>query len=89
MKTIREHLLYYLALLGILAFGLFLIIFSSPNRTLQMIFLIGLSICYVLVGIVHHLVNHDLVGRIVVEYILIAMLGITAAFFIFRGGFGF
>lgn len=89
MKLVKEHLFYYLSLFALFVGGLLLIIFSSPNRVLQMIFLVGLSLCYVLVGIVHHLMNHDLVGKIVVEYVLIAMLGIAAAFFIFRGGFGF
>lgn len=89
MSKIKEHTLYYISLLGLLIGGLALIFFSSPNRGLQMIFLVGLSICYVLIGIIHHLMNHDLVGRIVLEYILIAALGIAAAFFIFRGGFGF
>ena len=89
MTKIKEHLFYYLALIGILLGGFLLIFFSSPNRNLQMIFLIGASICYALLGIVHHLINHDLVGKIVVEYILVAVLGIAAAFFIFKGGFGF
>lgn len=89
MTKIKEHMLYYLSLLGLLIGGLILIFLSSPNRDLQMIFLVGLSICYVMVGIIHHLMNHDLVGKIVVEYILIAVLGIAAAFFVFKGGFGF
>lgn len=89
MKKIKEHLFYYLSLLALLIGGLILIILSSPNRNLQMILLVGLSICYVLAGIIHHVLNHDLVGRIMVEYILVAGLGIAAAFFIFRGGFGF
>ena len=89
MTKIKEHLFYYLSLVGLLIGGLILIILSSPNRDLQMIFLVGLSICYVLIGIIHHGLNHDLVGKIVVEYILVAALGIAAAFFIFRGGFGF
>ncbi len=54
-----------------------------------MIIVVGMSTAYLVFGIVHHLLNHDLVAKIVIEYVLIAMLGIAAALFIFRGGFGF
>lgn len=85
----QKHILYYFCLFSVLATGLFLILAFTPNRNLQMITLVGISISYVLLGIVHHLINHDLVAKIVVEYILIAALGVAGAFFIFKGGFGF
>ena len=85
----RTHLLYYIFLLGILFWGIFLIFMFNPKRDLQMVTLLLLSFIYVLAGIIHHLINHDLVLKIVVEYILIAALGVAAAFFIFKGGFGF
>ena len=88
MTNIRKHLFYYFSLIGVLVISLVLILLLSPNRDLQMIVLIGAGISYVLVGIAHHLVNHDLVGKIVVEYVLIAVLGIAAVLFIFKGGFG-
>ncbi len=61
----------------------------GPDKNLQMIAFMGLSILYAMIGIVHHLLNHDLVGKIMIEYILVASLGIAASFFIFKGGFGF
>lgn len=85
----QSHIFYYLSLIGVLAIGMFLILALAPNRNLQMITLAGMSISYVLLGVTHHLINHDLVLKIVIEYILIAALGIGAAFFIFKGGFGF
>jgi len=84
----QNHLLYYLLLIGILTTGMFLILALSPNKNLQMITLVGISISYVLLGVVHHLINHDLVLKIVIEYILIAALGVAVTFFIFKGGFG-
>jgi hypothetical protein len=46
------------------------------------------SIAYAFVGIFHHVLLHDLVPKIVIEYVLIAAFGVAAAFFIFKGGFG-
>lgn len=84
----RGHLTYYIFLTSTLLAGLILILTAHPNRQLQMTIVIGISFIYVLVGIFHHLINHDLVAKIVVEYVLVAALGIAAAFFIFKGGFG-
>ncbi len=86
---ISDHLLYYLSLIGILTVGLLLIYNSSGDKNSQMIIVVGMSNAYLVFGVVHHLLNHDLVAKIVIEYVLIAMLGIAAALFIFRGGFGF
>lgn len=85
----EDHILYYFSLIGVIIFGVILMFNFSPNRNLQMLTLIGLSIAYIVLGIIHHLINHDLVLKIVIEYILIASLGIAAAFFIYKGGFGF
>lgn len=68
--------------------GLSLVLAASPDRQSQMMIVVGLGFLYVLVGVIHHLINHDLVAKIVIEYVLIASLGIAAAFFIFKGGFG-
>lgn len=85
----EDHILYYFSMIGVVIFGLVLMLNFSPNRNLQIITLFGISIVYVLFGITHHLLNHDLVLKIVIEYVLIASLGIAAAFFIYKGGFGF
>ena len=87
--TIKDyHLGYYFFLITVLVLGIFAVWRLSPNKDLQMIAFILLSIVYALIGIIHHLLDHDLVGKIVIEYILIAVLGIAAALFIFKGGFG-
>ena len=84
----NNHFGYYIFLLTVLILGLFIIWQLSPRRDLQMLCLVLLSIGYAIIGICHHLINHDLVGKIVIEYVLVALLGIAAAFFIFKGGFG-
>lgn len=82
------HFGYYFFLITVLVIGLLVTWQLGPNKDLQMVSLIILSILYAVIGIGHHLKNHDLVGKIMVEYILIAILGIATSFFIFRGGFG-
>lgn len=84
-----DHLLYYVSLIGILVLGLILVYSSSPDKNRQMLIVIGMSTSYTVLGIAHHLLNHDLATKIVVEYVLIAILGIAISFFIFKGGFGF
>ncbi|MBI2621306.1 MAG: hypothetical protein HYW63_01500 [Candidatus Levybacteria bacterium] len=85
----KNHTTYYILLASILLAGFILILSAHPDRGLQMSLVIGLSFAYVLVGILHHLINHDLVAKIVIEYVLVASLGIATAFFVFKGGFGF
>lgn len=85
----KNHKVYYLSLLSVLVFGIVLIFIFSGDSLLQMLTVIGVAFSYVILGIVHHLIDHNLVLKIMVEYILIAALGIAAAFFVFRGGFGF
>ncbi len=84
-----NHILYYLSLVGVLACGTVLIFIFSRDKNLQMLTVVGIGLSYLSLGILHHFTDHDLVLKIVIEYILIAALGIAAAFFVFRGGFGF
>lgn len=84
----KNHAAYYFLLSAVLLGGLSLILAVAPDRQSQMMIVVGLGFLYVLVGVIHHLINHDLVAKIVIEYVLIAALGIAAAFFIFKGGFG-
>ena len=89
MKREKNHVIYYLLITTFLIGGVGLVFRYSEDRQTQMLIVLGISFSYFLIGIIHHLINHDLVAKIVIEYVLIAALGIAAAFFIFRGGFGF
>ncbi|MCL4418780.1 MAG: hypothetical protein M1372_03210 [Patescibacteria group bacterium] len=84
----NRHIEYYLSLVAILALGMFLVIVVSPNKNLQMFFVLLTTLFYVIFGIFHHLINHDLGSKIVLEYLLIGSLGIAVVFFILKGGFG-
>jgi hypothetical protein len=81
LKKILEHAIYYVALVIMLGLG-FLLAYSSSDRNLQIGVVIATTFFYVLWGIMHHLMNHDLHGKIVLEYILIGAFGLTVVFFI-------
>ncbi len=85
----RTDIIYYFFLILILVIGVIAIIFLYPNKQLQFLSACAISVLYAIFGIIHHHLAHNLVGKIVVEYMLVAMLGIAISFFIFRGGFGF
>lgn len=82
IKKIKMHIGYYISLIVILAFGFLLVFLSSPNRNLQMMIVVLTTLFYILWGIIHHLINHDLYIKIVVEYVLIGGLGLAIVLFI-------
>lgn len=80
-----KHFNYYISLLSIFILGMAAAVLVSPNFTLQ-IFIVTLTIIiYVIWGILHHLLVHELTSKIMVEYILIGFLGLSMIFFIFMG----
>lgn len=84
-RNLKKHLGYYISLLVILFLGLFLTLYASPNIILQSFLIFLTIIFYVIWGILHHYINHELTSKIVVEYVLIGTLGIAILFFIFMG----
>ncbi|OGH17602.1 MAG: hypothetical protein A2953_00360 [Candidatus Levybacteria bacterium RIFCSPLOWO2_01_FULL_36_54] len=89
IKSKNGDLEYYVSLIFILSLGLFFIILAAPNKNLQLILVLLTTLFHILFGIVHHLINHDLRIRVVVQYIVIGALGITVIFFFLKGGLGF
>ena len=82
----KKHLAYYLSLCLILSVGLVLTFLASPNLKLQTLIVVLTVVFYILWGILHHLINHELTAKIMVEYILIGVLGLSILFFMFMGG---
>lgn len=85
-KKIYNHIPYYIFLVAILVFSFLLVHFSSGNNVLQMAVVLLTTIFYVGWGIFHHMLNHDLSSKIVVEYVLTGILGLAVVFFILNGG---
>jgi hypothetical protein len=83
---LKKHFGYYLSLSAILLLGIILIILTSPNIKLQSLVIALTVFFYVLWGILHHLINHELSSRIVIEYVLVGALGLSILFFMMMGG---
>jgi len=81
LKRISEHFIYYISLIIILSLS-FLLAYSNSDRDFQIGVIIATTFFYVLWGILHHLMNHDLHTKIVIEYILIGVFGLTIIFFL-------
>jgi hypothetical protein len=85
-QKLKKHFGYYLSLSAILLLGLALIILTGPNPKSQSLIILLTIAFYVLWGLLHHLINHELTHRIVVEYVLIGALGLSIMFFMMVGG---
>jgi hypothetical protein len=85
-QKFKKHLGYYISLIAILAFGLVLVLLTANDPKMQSLAILLTVFFYVLWGIVHHLINHELTLRIVIEYVLIGALGLSILFFMLVGG---
>jgi len=88
IKSNNIDLEYYISLIFILSLGLFFIILASPNKNLQLILVLLTTLFYIVFGLAHHLINHDLNIKVVVQYVIIGVLGVTVIFFFLKGGLG-
>lgn len=88
IDNFNKHWGHYISLISILVLGLLLTSISSSNRHLQIGVVTLTALFYVLWGILHHLLNHDLNMKIVLEYILVGSFGLAIVVFLLKGGFG-
>ena len=75
IKDLKEHPLDYLVLIAILLFGVILYIFFKDDVIMERIIAISLALSYILWGIIHHHHADKITIKIVLEYILVAVLG--------------
>ncbi len=73
---------HYLALLAILSIGFGFFWMFNYNREAQIGVTLALSAAYALWGIVHHLLKKELHLRIILEYILVALLASLLVIFL-------
>lgn len=83
-----DHIGHYICLVLILIFGFLLVYLGRGRHDLQMAGVVLTTFCYVGWGIFHHLINHDLTAKIVIEYVLVGSLGVAIVFFLLKGGVG-
>ena len=77
MKRFAKHLPHYLSLIGILFAGLVGLYLFSYDKLFQAGVASAMAIGYVVWGVIHHSIHRDLNLAVVIEYILIASLGLV------------
>ncbi len=82
IEALSKHIFYYATLVLILVLGFLLAYVNSSNKEIQILVVVFTTISYVLWGILHHLFNHDLNTKIVIEYILIGSFGLAIILFL-------
>lgn len=71
-----EDLYYFIILIFILIIGLTALFWTRGYQTLQLIISIITATAYVIWGVFYHAHRRDLHPRIVIEYILVALIAV-------------
>lgn len=82
----REHIRHYIVIIFIFIAILSSRIFLNFEANLLLSVLYLVSFIYIAWGIIHHLLEHDLTVRIVVEYILIGTIAMLSSTLVIKGG---
>jgi len=82
----KRHIIYYLFLLFFLGISIFLGFQTNYNRQLQTTILFLTGGGYILWGLLHHALHHDLDIKIMLEYVLMGVLGVAAVLLLLKGG---
>jgi len=80
MKYFAKHLPHYLLLFGILFAGFAGLTLFSYDESFQTAIAIATAVAYVFWGIIHHSIHKDLHLETVVEYVVVASLGLIIIF---------
>jgi hypothetical protein len=82
---LRKHIVYYIAFSLVQLLGLVLVLKAAGDEELQMIAIFATTVFYFAFAIMHHILDHDLTKKIVIEYALalIGCLGLAVSLFLF------
>ncbi len=80
MKSFVKHLPHYLSLLGILFVSFAGLILFSYDKNFQLSIAVSAASAYVSWGVVHHILHKDFHFEIFLEYLAVAILGLTVIF---------
>jgi len=80
MKAFTKHLPHYLSLFGILFAAFAGLVMFSYDKYFQLSVAVAASAAYVAWGVVHHILHKDFHFEIFLEYLAVAILGLTIIF---------
>lgn len=75
MKKPLRSIIDYLILTVIVSVAIVLILLFNGSKYIQQVVIIALSILYIVWGMVHHLKEKTFQARIILEYVLFALIG--------------
>ena len=85
VRHYSKHLPHYLSLIGILIVATLGFIFFLYDPLFQSGIAVAAAFAYVVWGLIHHFLHRDLTLSVVIEYALVAALGLVIFFsLIFR-----
>jgi hypothetical protein len=76
MKLFIRHSQHYVPLITILAAGILGFSLFTYDRLFQSVLLVAVAASYVVWGVVHHFIHDDLNYLVIIEYTVIAVLGV-------------
>jgi len=77
-----KDLKHYFALIAFLSFGLALFLVFNYNRQIQMGISLVMAGGYVIWGVIHHTIKKELHPRIILEYVLVAIVASVVVIFL-------
>jgi len=87
MRDIQKHHYYYFSQALIMICGVILAMHFRYDIRLTSLVITVMAILYVAWGILHHHFEHNLTLKIVIEYILMAVIGLVVLSFLIKGAF--
>ncbi len=80
MKLFFKHLPHFLSLFGTLFAGFVGLVLFSYDKKFQLSIAVATASAYVAWGVVHHILHKDFHFEIFLEYLAVAILGLTIIF---------
>jgi hypothetical protein len=84
MQRIKAHLGYYTVFLLMGGLGFYLLATNAHVVEARMTIVVLLAFFYIVWGLLHHYIHHDMSTKIVLEYVLVGALGISVIFFLLK-----
>jgi hypothetical protein len=75
MKKPLRSIVDYLILTVLISVAIVLTLYFNGNKNYQQAIIIGLSLLYIVWGVIHHEKENTLQTRVMLEYVLFALLG--------------
>lgn len=77
MKSLKKYFPHYFSLIAIFVAGILGFYIFSYDKVFQIGIAVALGASYVSWGIIHHTIHKDIYLSVILEYIAVAILGVT------------